>query len=113
MELIWSLYHFAEIFIHGDFNIHHRLWLSSPFTEHPGPICVLFTLTNSNISVSGHYILKTFSVTSQRKQSRKSTEQVYISWVVGGLEWTDSQTLVVQEVQSSSSSPSLVVQVPR
>ncbi|MPC81981.1 hypothetical protein E2C01_076623 [Portunus trituberculatus] len=34
-----------------------------------------FSLINFNISISGHRILKPFSVTSQRKQSRKSTEQ--------------------------------------
>ncbi|MPC10991.1 hypothetical protein E2C01_003640 [Portunus trituberculatus] len=34
----WStfcLYHFAEICILGDFNV-HQLWLSFPFTHHPG-----------------------------------------------------------------------------
>ncbi|MPC15666.1 hypothetical protein E2C01_008465 [Portunus trituberculatus] len=34
-----------------------------------------FSLTNSIISTSGHHIFKPFSVTSQRKQSRKWTEQ--------------------------------------
>ena len=27
---------FVKIFIFGDFNVHHQLWLSSPFTDHPG-----------------------------------------------------------------------------
>ena len=31
-----SLYPLAEISIIGDLNVHHQLWLSSPFTEHPG-----------------------------------------------------------------------------
>ncbi|MPC61362.1 hypothetical protein E2C01_055432 [Portunus trituberculatus] len=30
-----KLYPFAEISIFGDFNVHHQLWLSSLFTEHP------------------------------------------------------------------------------
>ncbi|MPC18178.1 hypothetical protein E2C01_011054 [Portunus trituberculatus] len=25
-----------EISILGDFSVHHHLWLSSPFTDHPG-----------------------------------------------------------------------------
>ncbi|MPC12805.1 hypothetical protein E2C01_005515 [Portunus trituberculatus] len=36
MEHILSLYPFAEIFILGNFIVHHQLWLSSPFTDHPG-----------------------------------------------------------------------------
>ncbi|MPC86172.1 hypothetical protein E2C01_080988 [Portunus trituberculatus] len=36
MEHILSLYPFTEISIPGDFNVHHHLWLSSLFTDHPG-----------------------------------------------------------------------------
>ncbi|MPC92444.1 hypothetical protein E2C01_087533 [Portunus trituberculatus] len=51
MEHILSLYHFAEISILGDFNVHHLLWLLSPFTEHPGELAfnsaILHDLSNS------------------------------------------------------------------
>ncbi|MPC91300.1 hypothetical protein E2C01_086325 [Portunus trituberculatus] len=30
------LYPFVKISILRDFNVHHQLWLSSPFTDHPG-----------------------------------------------------------------------------
>ncbi|MPC69826.1 hypothetical protein E2C01_064057 [Portunus trituberculatus] len=33
MEHILSLYPFAGISILGDFNVHHQLWLFSPFTD--------------------------------------------------------------------------------
>ncbi|MPC60274.1 hypothetical protein E2C01_054313 [Portunus trituberculatus] len=42
LEHILSLYPFAEISILGDFNIHHLLWLSPPFTDHPGDLALSF-----------------------------------------------------------------------
>ncbi|MPC55095.1 hypothetical protein E2C01_049029 [Portunus trituberculatus] len=42
VEHILSLYPFAEIFILGDFNVHYQLWLSSPFTDHPGQLAFNF-----------------------------------------------------------------------
>ncbi|MPC85353.1 hypothetical protein E2C01_080123 [Portunus trituberculatus] len=42
VEHILSLYPFAEISILRDFNVHHQLWLSSPFTEHPGELALNF-----------------------------------------------------------------------
>ncbi|MPC24674.1 hypothetical protein E2C01_017761 [Portunus trituberculatus] len=35
---ILSLYPFVDISIIGDFNVHHQLWLSFPFTDHPGEL---------------------------------------------------------------------------
>ncbi|MPC58992.1 hypothetical protein E2C01_053007 [Portunus trituberculatus] len=43
-EHILSLYPFAKIFILGDFNVHHQLWLSSPFTDHPGELAFNFAI---------------------------------------------------------------------
>ncbi|MPC56030.1 hypothetical protein E2C01_049978 [Portunus trituberculatus] len=37
-------YPFAEISILGDFNVHHQLWLSSPFTDHPGKLSFNFAI---------------------------------------------------------------------
>ncbi|KAK3884497.1 hypothetical protein Pcinc_011235 [Petrolisthes cinctipes] len=37
---------FIEISILGDFNIHHRLWLSSPFTDPPGEQAFIFSILN-------------------------------------------------------------------
>ncbi|MPC32612.1 hypothetical protein E2C01_025932 [Portunus trituberculatus] len=31
-------------FILGDFNVHHQLWLSSPFTDHPGELTFNFAI---------------------------------------------------------------------
>ena len=28
----------------GDFNVHHQLWLSSPFTDHPGELAYNFSI---------------------------------------------------------------------
>ncbi|MPC55213.1 hypothetical protein E2C01_049145 [Portunus trituberculatus] len=39
-----SLYHFTEISILGDFNVHRQLWLSSPFTDHPGELALNFAI---------------------------------------------------------------------
>ena len=36
MEYILSHFSYAEISILGDFNVHHKLWLSSSFTDKPG-----------------------------------------------------------------------------
>ncbi|XP_063845367.1 uncharacterized protein LOC135091555 [Scylla paramamosain] len=33
-----------EISILGDFNVHHQLWLSSPFTDHPGELAYNFAI---------------------------------------------------------------------
>ncbi|MPC94982.1 hypothetical protein E2C01_090174 [Portunus trituberculatus] len=33
-----------EISILGDFNVHHQLWLSSPFTDHPGELAFKFAI---------------------------------------------------------------------
>ncbi|MPC74323.1 hypothetical protein E2C01_068680 [Portunus trituberculatus] len=43
-EHILSLYPFAEISILGDFNVHHQLWLSFPFTDHPGELALNFVV---------------------------------------------------------------------
>ncbi|MPC59034.1 hypothetical protein E2C01_053049 [Portunus trituberculatus] len=44
LEHILSLYAFAEISILGDFNVHHQLLLSSPFTDHPGELVFNFAI---------------------------------------------------------------------
>ncbi|MPC53402.1 hypothetical protein E2C01_047291 [Portunus trituberculatus] len=44
MEHIQSLYPFAEISILGDFNFHHQLWLSSPFTNYPDELAFNFAI---------------------------------------------------------------------
>ncbi|MPC12882.1 hypothetical protein E2C01_005598 [Portunus trituberculatus] len=33
-----------QISILGDFNVHHQLWLSSPFTDHPGELVFNFAI---------------------------------------------------------------------
>ncbi|MPC33958.1 hypothetical protein E2C01_027329 [Portunus trituberculatus] len=33
-----------ETSILGDFNVHHQLWLSSPFTDHPGELPFNFAI---------------------------------------------------------------------
>ncbi|MPC29450.1 hypothetical protein E2C01_022681 [Portunus trituberculatus] len=33
-----------EISILGDFNVHHQLWLSSPFAGHPGELAFNFAI---------------------------------------------------------------------
>ncbi|MPC48501.1 hypothetical protein E2C01_042275 [Portunus trituberculatus] len=33
-----------EISILGDFNVHHQLWLFSPFTDHPGELAFNFAV---------------------------------------------------------------------
>ncbi|MPC38563.1 hypothetical protein E2C01_032072 [Portunus trituberculatus] len=44
MEQILSLYPFAEISIPEVFNVHHQLWHSSPFTDHPGELAFNFAI---------------------------------------------------------------------
>ncbi|MPC44391.1 hypothetical protein E2C01_038064 [Portunus trituberculatus] len=44
VEHILSLYPFVEISILGNFNVHHQLWLSSPFTDHPGELAFNFAI---------------------------------------------------------------------
>ncbi|MPC44062.1 hypothetical protein E2C01_037723 [Portunus trituberculatus] len=41
---ILSIYPFVEISILGDFNVHHQLWLSSPFTDHPDELAFTFAI---------------------------------------------------------------------
>ncbi|MPC10625.1 hypothetical protein E2C01_003264 [Portunus trituberculatus] len=44
VEHILSLHPFAEISILGDFSVHHQLWLSSPFIDHPGELVFKFAI---------------------------------------------------------------------
>ncbi|MPC70576.1 hypothetical protein E2C01_064828 [Portunus trituberculatus] len=44
VEHILSLYPFAEISILRDFKVHHQLWLSSPFNNHPGELAFNFAI---------------------------------------------------------------------
>ncbi|MPC29159.1 hypothetical protein E2C01_022379 [Portunus trituberculatus] len=44
VEHILSHYPFTEISILGDFNVHHQLWLSSPFTNNPGELAFNFAI---------------------------------------------------------------------
>ncbi|MPC69991.1 hypothetical protein E2C01_064225 [Portunus trituberculatus] len=44
VEHIVSLYPFAEISILGDSNVHHQLWFSSPFIDHPGELAFNFVI---------------------------------------------------------------------
>ncbi|MPC17196.1 hypothetical protein E2C01_010043 [Portunus trituberculatus] len=59
-----SLYPFAEISVLGDFNVHHQLWLSSPFTHHPSELAFNFASLHdleqlvTYPSVTGIYGLK-------------------------------------------------------
>ena len=46
MEHILNHFPFAEISILGDFNVHHQLWLSSSFTDHPGEQAFNFATLN-------------------------------------------------------------------
>ena len=47
VEHILSISPFSEISILGDFNVHHRLWLSSPFTDPPGEQAFIFSILNN------------------------------------------------------------------
>ncbi|MPC66542.1 hypothetical protein E2C01_060691 [Portunus trituberculatus] len=44
LEHILSFYTFAEISILGNFNVHHQLWLSFPFTDHPGELAFNYAI---------------------------------------------------------------------
>ncbi|MPC38014.1 hypothetical protein E2C01_031512 [Portunus trituberculatus] len=44
VEHTLSLYPFEKISILGDFNVHHQLWLSSPFTDHLGELAFNFAI---------------------------------------------------------------------
>ncbi|MPC59609.1 hypothetical protein E2C01_053633 [Portunus trituberculatus] len=44
VEHILSLFPFTEISILGDFNVHHQVWLSSSFTDHPGELAFNFAI---------------------------------------------------------------------
>ena len=44
VEHILTLFPFTEISILGDFNVHHQLWLSSLFTDHPGELAYNFAM---------------------------------------------------------------------
>ena len=46
VEHILTHHPFAEISILGDFNVHHQLWLSSSFTDHPGEQAYNFAILN-------------------------------------------------------------------
>ena len=46
VEHILSISPFSEITILGDFNVHHRDWLSSPFTDQPGELALTFSILN-------------------------------------------------------------------
>ncbi|MPC08219.1 hypothetical protein E2C01_000797 [Portunus trituberculatus] len=36
-----------EISILSDFNVHHQLWLSTPFTDHPGQLAFNFAIRHA------------------------------------------------------------------
>ncbi|MPC52446.1 hypothetical protein E2C01_046315 [Portunus trituberculatus] len=44
LKHIPSLYPFAKISVLGDFNVHHQIWLSSPFTDHHGKLAFNFAI---------------------------------------------------------------------
>ena len=46
VEHILTHFPSAEISILGDFNVHHQLWLSSPFTDQPGEHAYNFAILN-------------------------------------------------------------------
>ncbi|MPC22044.1 hypothetical protein E2C01_015050 [Portunus trituberculatus] len=48
VELILSLYLSVEISILGNFNVHHQLWLSSSFTDHPGELAFNFAILHGD-----------------------------------------------------------------
>ena len=56
VEHILSLYPFAEISIFEDFNVHHQLWLSSPFTDHPGELAFNFAILHDLEQLVQHSI---------------------------------------------------------
>ena len=46
MEFSWST-HSANVFVFGDFNIHHKDWLTySSGTDRPGELCYNFSISN-------------------------------------------------------------------
>ena len=44
VEYILSDFPYAEISILGDFNVHHKLWLSASFTDQPGEQILNFAI---------------------------------------------------------------------
>ena len=44
MEHNLTLFPLAEDSILEDFNVHHQLWLSSPFNDHPGELAFNFAI---------------------------------------------------------------------
>ncbi|MPC45001.1 hypothetical protein E2C01_038684 [Portunus trituberculatus] len=44
VEHILCFYSFEEISNFGDFNVHHQLWLSSPFTDYPDELAFNFAV---------------------------------------------------------------------
>ncbi|MPC38951.1 hypothetical protein E2C01_032469 [Portunus trituberculatus] len=54
VEHILSLYPFAKISILGDSNVHHQLWLSSPFTDHPGELTFSFPILHDLEQLEQH-----------------------------------------------------------
>ena len=55
MEHILTLFPFAEISILGDFSVHHQLWLSSPFTDHPGELAYNFAILHDLEQLLQHH----------------------------------------------------------
>ncbi|MPC62823.1 hypothetical protein E2C01_056913 [Portunus trituberculatus] len=55
VEHILSLYSFAKISILGDFNVRHQLWLSSPFTDHPGELDFNFAILHDLEQLVQHH----------------------------------------------------------
>ncbi|MPC38546.1 hypothetical protein E2C01_032055 [Portunus trituberculatus] len=38
----------------GDFNVHHHLWFSSPFTDHPGELAFNFAILDNLEQLVAH-----------------------------------------------------------
>ncbi|MPC39192.1 hypothetical protein E2C01_032720 [Portunus trituberculatus] len=54
VEHILSLHPSVEISILGDFNVHHQLWFSSPFTDHPGEPAFNFAILHDQEQLVQH-----------------------------------------------------------
>ena len=46
---------FAEISIHGDYNVYHQLWVSSPFTDHPSELAFNFVVLHDLEQLVQHH----------------------------------------------------------
>ncbi|MPC31624.1 hypothetical protein E2C01_024919 [Portunus trituberculatus] len=72
VEHILSLYPFVEISILGDFNVHHQLWLSSPFTDHPSELAFNYVISIRLLRSQSHFcILSYFSNPSTGSPKRR------------------------------------------